>query len=97
MELNKVGYHPKPVVFWSVIEMCYFANGEVYGRVLFTGSEEECDRWIVPKMREQFMHFELPAHFRTCGKLVSVALNVIATTKPCTIFKQGIGNLIGKS
>lgn len=92
-----VGHHPNPIIHWSVIEMCYFSNGEVYGKVLFVGTERQCEEYVIPRMRERFMHFELPEHFKQCGTLTSVALNVIATSKPCTIFKQGSANIIGKS
>ena len=89
-ERHNVGSHPEPSIYWSVMEMSMFDNGEVYARVLFVGSEAECDVFLAKTVKDAkqlggFFH-ALPMYFKD-HKLVNVALNCIATTTPGKVYK----------
>jgi hypothetical protein len=84
-------------IYWSVIEMLYFENGEVFGRVIFNGTEKECEAECEKHCKApHFMHFEMPGYFKQF-RLESVAYNCIATTKPCKMYHQSPSNIIGRS
>ncbi len=96
-ELRQVGHHDKnSVLYWSVVETIYFDDGQVYGRVRFVGTEEECDKWASLHGKDQFMHLEWPSGFGK-AQVMSVMLNIIATNKPCRIYGMGDSNVIGRS
>ncbi len=85
----EVGNHEKPIIYWSCVLMIVFDSGEVYGRVLFTGTEEQCDAFSC-RMTEggpSWRSFEYPKFFQ--GKSINqINYNVIATTEPSVVYKQ---------
>jgi len=95
--LQNVGHHDHAkIIYWSVIEMIHFDSGEIYGRVRFVGTESECDQWTTEVCKQKFFQLEFPPCFEG-RKIVSVALNCIATNHPCTIYKVSSSNIIGRS
>lgn len=88
-DLNKVGTHGV-VFYWTVVEMLTFTDGTFWGKVLYTGNEQDCEQWLNARMKDEGPRWYALAYPRGLGEKVvkSLEYNIIATSKPPTVYKQ---------
>jgi len=86
--LEPIGQHGT-VFYWTVVEMYTFDDGTLWGKVLFTGGEKDCEAFVESRMQSGFGLYEI-AYPRGLGEKVirSIEYNIIATSKPGIVYKQ---------
>ncbi|SRR6266404_7655217 len=87
--MEKVGTHNLPIFYWTVVEMYCFTDGTFWGKVLFSGSEKDCEDFVSKNIPNGPRWHQVAWPAGLGPKTVkSLEFNIIATNTPPTIYEQ---------